>query len=124
MTKKRDKKLDVIIGRNVRIQRLAKGLTQTALANRIGVTFQQVQKYERGANRIGGGGLLRIAQALGVPATELFNGAEVTANDNRNILDLLVERKSVRLVQAFAQLRDEGLRLALVELVEGLARRN
>src|SRR5262249_23143049 len=67
--------LDVTVGRNVRVRRLAKGMSQAQLAGRLGVTFQQVQKYEVGSNRIGTGRLVKIAAILGVPISVLFEGA-------------------------------------------------
>ena len=71
-TARRSDARDGEVGRRVRTQRLAKGLSQTELGERIGVTFQQVQKYEKGTNRIGAGRLSRIAQALEVPVAYFF----------------------------------------------------
>jgi transcriptional regulator with XRE-family HTH domain len=59
--------IDVAVGRNVRVWRMAKGLSQTQLASRLGVTFQQIQKYEVGADRIGTGRLVEVAAILGHP---------------------------------------------------------
>src|SRR5947209_12593543 len=70
---------DEEVGRRVRSRRLECRLSQTELANRVGVTFQQVQKYEKGVNRIGAGRLQRIAEALEVPITFFFDGAGHTA---------------------------------------------
>src|SRR5437588_8826794 len=64
---------DEEVGRRVRSRRLESRLSQTELADKIGVTFQQVQKYEKGVNRIGAGRLQRIAEALEVPITFFFN---------------------------------------------------
>src|SRR5437016_3715043 len=58
--------VDVEVGRRVRVERIARGLSQTELANKIGVTFQQLQKYESGGNRISMGRLIRIGRAFGV----------------------------------------------------------
>src|ERR1043166_4842022 len=66
---------DAEVGRRVRSRRLECRLSQTELADRIGVTFQQVQKYEKGVNRIGAGRLQRIAEALEVPISFFFGGA-------------------------------------------------
>jgi transcriptional regulator with XRE-family HTH domain len=70
---------DIDLGRRVRAQRLVRGMSQTDLANRIGITFQQVQKYEKGVNRVGAGRLTRIAEALGVPVAFLFGATEAPA---------------------------------------------
>src|SRR5215471_13205700 len=76
MTSKEPDSIDRIVGRNIRIFRLQKGLTQSELADELGLTFQQVQKYEMGTNRVGSGRLLRIAIFLGVPVTALFKGSD------------------------------------------------
>ncbi len=77
MPKRLPKPVDRIIGQNIRANRLARGLSQGELGDQIGVTFQQVQKYETGTNRVGGSRLIQIAKALNVPAFELLEGAEV-----------------------------------------------
>jgi len=75
MSPKTPDEIDVLVGRNIRIHRMAKCLSQKELAERIGVTFQQVQKYEKGVNRIGSGRLIRIAGVLGVTVMTLFDVA-------------------------------------------------
>ena len=67
---------DVLVGSRVRVRRLELGLSQTALANELGVTFQQVQKYEKGTNRIGASRLHAMARVLGVPVTYFFPPTE------------------------------------------------
>ena len=64
--------VDKLVGRNIRVLRLAKGLSQTELADALGITFQQVQKYEKGTNRVGSGRLLKISGVLGVKITDFF----------------------------------------------------
>jgi transcriptional regulator with XRE-family HTH domain len=76
---RRPNSTDVDVGRLVRVHRMARGLSQTDLANRIGVTFQQVQKYESGANRISVGRLTRIARVLGVSVSYLLAGSRQAA---------------------------------------------
>src|ERR1700745_430882 len=85
--------IDVAVGHNVRIWRMSKGLSQAQLANRLGVTFQQVQKYEAGANRIGTGRLVKIAAILGVPISALFQGTD-GAEPSRSLLALVSDRRS------------------------------
>src|SRR6266480_2725693 len=65
---------DMDVGRRIRAQRLVCRMSQTELANNLGVTFQQVQKYEKGVNRVGAGRLSRIADVLGVPVAFFFSG--------------------------------------------------
>ena len=69
--------VDRIVGRNIRIYRLAKGLSQTQLADQLGLTFQQVQKYEKGKNRVGAGRLFEISQILDVPLPSMFEGSKM-----------------------------------------------
>src|ERR1700727_2371498 len=72
--------LDKVVGRNVRVHRLAKGMSQTDLANELGITFQQIQKYEKGTNRVGSGRLFQIAALLEVPVTAFFEGGDTQAS--------------------------------------------
>jgi transcriptional regulator with XRE-family HTH domain len=117
---KRPSPLDVAVGRNVRIWRMAKGLSQSQLASRLGVTFQQIQKYEVGTNRIGTGRLLKIAAILEVPISTLFEGAS-GAGDSSSVLSLVADSRSFRLAHAFAAIETPSLRLSIVNLVERVA---
>jgi transcriptional regulator with XRE-family HTH domain len=112
--------IDVAVGRNVRVWRMAKGMSQAQLANRLGVTFQQVQKYETGANRIGAGRLVKVAAILGVPISVLFDGTD-GAEPSRSLLAFVFDARSFRLAHAFAAIKDGALRLSLVNLVEKIA---
>jgi transcriptional regulator with XRE-family HTH domain len=122
MTNKGSDSIDRIVGRNIRIYRLQKGLTQTGLADELGLTFQQVQKYEKGTNRVGSGRLLKIATFLGVPVTALFKGSDEMADtDKQLIFDQLAMPHANRLLQAFARIDHDGLRRSVVQLVEEIA---
>ncbi|HUC49234.1 MAG TPA: helix-turn-helix domain-containing protein [Xanthobacteraceae bacterium] len=114
--------VDRIVGRNIRIQRLAKGLSQTELASSLGVTFQQVQKYEKGTNRVGSGRLLLISKALGIPLLDLFEGSKVSTakSDEKSPIDLLTDPLSLRLVRAFSGITKQQVRHSLVALVESM----
>jgi transcriptional regulator with XRE-family HTH domain len=109
--------IDVTVGRNVRIWRMAKGLTQAQLAKRLGLTFQQVQKYEIGSNRIPTSRLVKIAVILGVPIAAFLEGT-TDAEPSRSLLALVSDRRSFRLAQAFAAIKDNTCRVSLVNLVE------
>src|ERR1051325_1149211 len=113
---KRPSPIDVVVGLNVRLRRMAKGLTQSQLANRLGVTFQQVQKYETGANRIVTGRLVKVATILGVPIAAFFEGSE--SGPTRARLMLLSDSRSFRLARAFAAITNHEFRVSLVNLVE------
>src|SRR4051794_14146809 len=91
---------DVAIGERLRALRLDRGLSQDALAGAIGVTFQQLQKYEKGANRVSAGRLLAIAAALKVPIMAFYGGAQARANERG--LPYLNSAGAVRLVRAYA----------------------
>lgn len=117
---KKPSSLDIIVGRNVRIWRMAKGLSQSQLASRLGVTFQQIQKYEVGSNRIGTGRLVKIAGTLGVPISMLFEGAD-GGGETSALLSLVADSRSFRLAHAFAAIDNPSLRLSLVNLVERVA---
>jgi len=116
---KKPSSIDLAVGRNVRIWRMARGMSQAQLASRLGVTFQQLQKYEVGANRIGTGRLVKVAGVLGIPIATLFEGADT--DPSRSLLALVADARAFRLAQAFAVIDNSTLRLSLVYLVEKIA---
>jgi len=123
MARRKPDQVDKIVGRNVRICRLQSGLSQTDLATRLGITFQQIQKYEKGTNRIASGRLLKIASLLSVPLIVLFKGSEIIADTNKqSVFDQLAEPHGNRLVQAFAKIRQDATRRSVVRLVEEIAK--
>ena len=113
--------IDFLVGQNIRIHRCDKGLTQTALAKRIGVTFQQVQKYEEGRNRVGGSRLFKIAEALELPLSTFFEGCNISHQRVDSPLLLLAEPHAVKILKAFCQIDDLQTRSALVHVMERLA---
>jgi transcriptional regulator with XRE-family HTH domain len=126
MLQKRAQKIDKVIGRNIRIHRLAKKMSQTELGDQLGVSFQQVQKYENGTNRVGSGRLYQIAAILGIHVSTFFNGGESGDRGERStdsgLLDLLAEPQSVRLIRAFSKITDTTVRRSLVQLTEKFAK--
>jgi transcriptional regulator with XRE-family HTH domain len=116
---------DTEVGRRVRTQRLTKGMSQTELGTKIGVTFQQVQKYENGGNRIGAGRLERIAEALKVPVSFFFPEDSAASLAPAHQLDspfaLLSTAGAIHLVRAYARIQDGPARHALIEVAEYLA---
>ena len=124
MSVKRPDPVDIEVGHRIRIERLARGLSQTALANQLGVTFQQVQKYEKGVNRVGAGRLTKIAEVLGVPVGAFFSGKEMLegepgkTGDEPSPLKLLTVAGAFRLLRAYAEIEDANLRRSIVDLVE------
>jgi transcriptional regulator with XRE-family HTH domain len=127
MGTKRAGPIDAIVGSRVRTRRLLLAMTQTQLARQLGVSFQQVQKYENGANRVGAGRLVQIAQVLGMPVDALLQGLATSQRRTARPDDpfaLLSNGPAVRLAQAFAQISDRQVRGALVSLAEGIAAAN
>src|ERR1700747_872955 len=116
---------DMDVGRRIRAQRLVRGLSQTDLGRSLGITFQQVQKYEKGANRVGAGRLTQIARGLNVPVNTFFEGRDniekVAAQGVDSPLSLITHPHAFRLLQAYSTLTDGELRRSIVELVERIA---
>jgi len=105
------------------MRRMMLSMSQEKLGDALGLTFQQVQKYEKGTNRVGSGRLLKIATYLGVPVTALFKGSDEMADtDKQSIFDQLAKPHANRLLQAFARIDDDGLRRSVVQLVEEIAK--
>ncbi len=120
---------DTHVGSRVRMRRIMLGMTQTKLGELIGVTFQQLQKYENGTNRIGSSRLVQIARALQVPPASFFYDAlgKRKAKDTEGapateeIISFLATSDGRALARAFTKLRRKKLRCAIVAVVEGFA---
>jgi transcriptional regulator with XRE-family HTH domain len=117
-------RLDTVVGAKIRVLRVSRGFSQSNLADKIGVTFQQVQKYEKGANRVGASRLSQIADVLGVSVGELFEQSRQRPDSVNSPFKLLVEPGAVRLLKAYVQTTDPRLRRAIVNLIEVIARRS
>ena len=115
-------KTDKIVGRNIRIHRLARGLTQSGLGESLGVTFQQIQKYEQGDNRVGSGRLYQIASIFEVPITAFYEGSDPSKIAKiPSPFDLLSDPMSLRMIQAFAKISGQKTRRSVLALVETLS---
>jgi transcriptional regulator with XRE-family HTH domain len=115
---------DIEVGRRIRARRIECRMSQAGLADGLGVSFQQVQKYEMGVNRIGAARMRRICEILKVPIT-FFYDAEIAGGSTgvkrfqaSRLFVLLQRRDSVQLVTAFNDVRDRRIRTALLRLVE------
>ena len=123
MSKRRADASDAIVGHNIRLHRLARQMSQTGLAGAVGVTFQQVPKYEKGTNRVGAGRLVRIAGALDVPVMTLLKGVPGLGGKTEPATGkLLAHPHRLRMAQAYAAIEDAGMRRALIALAEAVAR--
>jgi len=112
--------IDALVGRRVRELRLQLGLTQTQLADAIGVTFQQVQKYERGSNRISASKLWLIADRLGVSPASLLTGLPSPSGDGVTDAPEGEDDEQARLLNAFVRIADPRRRQTLIDVAEGL----
>ncbi|MEM8663045.1 MAG: helix-turn-helix transcriptional regulator [Pseudomonadota bacterium] len=117
--------VDSHVGSRVRLRRLELGLSQEKLADQLGITFQQVQKYERGTNRIGASRLHQIAIVLQAPITYFFEGAadtqEAVNQETTPLSKALGDPATVRLVRAFASISDAQLKQKAVGIIEAIA---
>ena len=117
---------DAEIAKRVRALRLQRGLSQTELGQVIGVTFQQVQKYERGTNRISAGRLHRIAETFEVPVAFFYTdiaGRNGDAGPSTVAVefDFLQTEGAIRLARAYSRIKNARIRLQLLKLAEELA---
>src|SRR3954467_5508784 len=95
--------LDTMVGAKIRVFRIDRKISQADLAEQIGVTFQQVQKYEKGLNRVGASRLLRIASVLGVSMNELFESSGNKLADSTSPFQLLAEPGALRLLKSYVR---------------------
>jgi len=124
--------VDKYVGSRVRMRRIMLGMSQEKLGDALGLTFQQVQKYEKGTNRVGASRLQQIAEILQVPVSFLFEGgpSAISAGEDFGegaspayISDFLATSEGLALTRAFTRIPDSKLRRSIVELVEQIAAR-
>ena len=121
--------VDVHVGTRVRLRRQVLKMSQEKLGDQLGVTFQQVQKYERGANRIGASRLWKISDVLNVPINFFFDGlndqaaqGEFAENDQMPIVyDFINSPDGVALAKAVSQIKSKAVRRQILELARSLA---
>ena len=128
--KKAPNPTDKHVGSRVRMRRMMLGISQEKLGDYLGLTFQQVQKYEKGTNRIGASRLQQISNILQVPVSFFFEGAPNAANDTAGfgeapsptyVSDFLATSDGLALTRAFMRIEDGKLRRKIVDLVEQIA---
>ena len=112
--------VDIAVGARIRLLRKVRGLSQQALAEAAGVTFQQIQKYERGANRVSASMLSRIAKTLGAPVSEMFGEVGPASGAIDEVAALLAEPGALELLKAYSHLPKGPPRSALVDFVRTL----
>jgi transcriptional regulator with XRE-family HTH domain len=128
--KKAPNPIDKHVGSRVRMRRMMLGMSQTELGDGLGLTFQQVQKYEKGTNRMGASRLQHISHLLQVPVPFFFEGAPHlpgqpkgfgTAPSPAYVSDFLATADGLALTKAFMRIKEPRLRRRIVELVEEIA---
>jgi transcriptional regulator with XRE-family HTH domain len=130
---RRPNPIDVHVGSRVRFRRMLLGMSQEKLGERLGLTFQQIQKYEKGINRIGASRLFDLSQVLGVPVQFFYEEApsgeprQLVPNgfaekpEEGSIVEFLRSRDGLELNKAFVRISDAKARRAIVDLVRSLA---
>ncbi|MBN9440538.1 helix-turn-helix transcriptional regulator [Bosea sp. (in: a-proteobacteria)] len=122
--------IDRHVGSRVRMRRMLAGVSQEKLGEALGLTFQQVQKYEKGANRISASRLQQIAKMLDVPVSFFFEGAPsgdmpeggfTDMSATTYVSDFLATSEGVQLTKAFIKIKSSRVRRRIVDLVEALA---
>jgi transcriptional regulator with XRE-family HTH domain len=111
--------VDSYAGQRARLRRLALGLSQEAVAAHLGVAFQQLQKYEKGQNRISASRLQQLATALDVPVVYFFPQTGDAADGDADVTVLLADRAALRLARAFAAITNPDMRAAIITMAEG-----
>jgi transcriptional regulator with XRE-family HTH domain len=129
ITKKSPNPIDKYVGSRVRMRRMMISMSQERLGERLGITFQQVQKYEKGTNRIGASRLQQIATVLSVPVAFFFEGAPVPDPSGSGMLEppspvyvseFLATSEGLALTKAFMKVKDSKVRRRIVDLVEAI----
>jgi len=131
MSVKSPNPIDVFVGARVRLQRQVLGMSQGTLAGALGITFQQIQKYEKGTNRIGASRLQEIANILGVPVSFFFRdgddlpatttGIGVPKAEANSVMQYLSTADGLKLNQAFVRIKDPQIRKSIITFVESLS---
>ena len=125
--KKRPNPIDIHVGSRVRLRRNIIGMSQEKLGEALGITFQQIQKYEKGTNRVGASRLQQISEILRIPVSFLFEGGPggvINANGASEapspayVSDFLATSEGLALTRAFTRISDSKLRRSIVDLVE------
>ncbi len=133
---RRPNPIDIHVGSRLRMRRMLLGLSQEKLGDLLGLTFQQVQKYEKGTNRIGASRLFELARILSVPVQFFYEGlpvaedgnegepsesTEKTSSNSKFIIDFVGSREGIELNRAFFRIADPKVRRSLIVLVKSLA---
>lgn len=124
VAKKQANPIDIQVGNRVRIRRMLIGMSQEKLGDMLGLTFQQVQKYEKGVNRIGAGRLFEVARILNVPVDFFYEGVSAAGeveSDGAPVMEFVSSGEGLQLALAFMKIKDIKVRKRMLDLVKSLA---
>jgi transcriptional regulator with XRE-family HTH domain len=123
--KKQTNPIDIQVGNRVRIRRMLIGMSQERLGDLLGLTFQQVQKYEKGVNRIGAGRLFEVSRILNVPVDFFYEGvaAQLAGEEQQGapVMEFVSSGEGLQLSLAFMKIKDAKVRKRVLDLVKSLA---
>jgi transcriptional regulator with XRE-family HTH domain len=115
--------IDVHVGKRIRIRRLCLGMNQTDLADALGLTFQQVQKYEHGTNRVSASRLSVVAEILGVPISFFFDGLKPSTPKENELRERLERPETIELFRLYYAIPDGCVRRQVLQMVNAVAER-
>ena len=131
VNKKQPNPIDIHVGGRIRLRRTMLGMSQEKLGEQLGITFQQVQKYEKGTNRVGASRLQNIAAILGVPVAFFFEDAPgdagdaavdgLSENSSTYVVNFLSSSEGLQLNRAFVKISDPKVRRRIIDLVKAIA---
>lgn len=129
VNKKQPNPIDIHVGGRVRLRRMMQSMSQEKLGESLGITFQQIQKYEKGTNRIGASRLQNIASVLQVPVSFFFEDAPGVSTESgfaesrpaAFVTDFLSSSEGLQLNKAFLRIKDAKVRRRLVDLIQSIA---
>lgn len=126
-TRKKPDPIDVYVGTRIRLRRNILGLTQEKLGEKLGITFQQIQKYEKGTNRVGASRLQAIAEIMDVPVSYFFDRGigiqpmEGFAESDSGLMDFCSSSEGIQLMRAFTNISDAKVRRKIIDLARALS---
>ncbi len=123
--------VDIHVGGRIRLRRMMNGLSQERLGEQLGLTFQQIQKYEKGANRVGASRLFQLSQVLEVPVSYFFDDLDSGSHGQHSagfaesksqdfVLEFLNSREGLELNRAFVKIQDPQVRRRVIDLIRSM----
>jgi transcriptional regulator with XRE-family HTH domain len=113
--------IESLIGERIRSRRIQVGMSQQELGKALGVTFQQIQKYEKGSNRVSYGGLLKIAEALECNVMQFFEDLTKVQKATRPFSKFMSTKESVAIIEAMSKIKSQEIRRTVIDIGEKLA---